>query len=957
MKLRCILLFAGICFLNNFVNAQSISISPNNSDFCTGTFVTYATAPFNPGNTIEWYHVDYSNYSLSGQEFPTLIGYGNVLNINASPGVSCPGGFIRAVEKDGLGNTVYESTVAMLTSINASLNHMIPIYVDPNFTPCFGLSVPPCFDPQSTIPYNQQRWAMWYKNGIPTGVSSYFLPGPLTDSAWYEYKVRLTCGDTLSTGLYYLGQPPAPIITAQGPTTFCTGDSVTMVLSNAAFIDQWYKDGVAITGSNGKSVITVGASGQYTAKIKFLDLYGGYCLVTSNSISVTQNPGAFISGSTVFCSTDSVQLNCTAASSYQWKKNGVNISGGTTQSIWVKATGNYTVTTTGLTCNTSPVKTVTKYPVPSGLTLTPAGSYSLCNGNSTTISLSGNNITSWQWQRNNVAMSGANSSSMVATKAGTYSCVVTNAIGCSKTTASVQVSALPVAALPQKTVQLQPGSEGIDSYTSNETGFLNANFGTKGTLRISNWYTLWVLEKAFLQFDLSQIPDFSAVSSATLKLYVDTIAQKGVNAGLPNYLYLERNTQSWNENTITRNNSPANTTFQSLAIPCSTITSSSFLYANITDMVRHWTSVPAEQFGMILRVNEANQYTWLSIASSDTSAATYRPKLTITYYAADINASGPLNLCTGGSVQFSTNAGAYTYQWYKNGNPIAGATAATYTATTAGDYHVVLTVASGCTARSLVKKVTVNGLPQINLTPSADSVSYCYGSPIQLKADSLAGYTFLWKKNNVNIAGAVYSSYSPTTTAWYTIKTTSNCGISAKDSVYVTRINNPTPVISAGGPTTFCAGQNVLLNSTTFSGATTKWYQGTSLVATATSYTASTAGSYSVTQTASGCSKTSNIINVIVNCREGDFNSEEVLQMTIYPNPAADQLMIEINGNDQHSTLLYSLKDINGKVILRFESAESSQPVNIAAVSSGVYILEASINGSPTARQRLIIER
>ncbi len=955
MKITRLLLLIGCTFILCSARAQIINAIPYQSDFCAANPVTYTIDPPAPGNSIEWQFVDYSNFGLNGQEFYTVIGYGTVLNVSATPGFTCPGGYIRAVEKDPFGSIVNSNSIAMLVSTNSSINHSIPIYPDLILGGCIGLTVPPCFDPTSTAPFSAHRWTMWYKNGIPTGVTSSVLQGPLTDSAWYEYKVRLTCGDTLSTGLYYLWQPSAPILTAQGPTTFCTGDSVTLDLFATTSIDKWYKDGAPIAGSFGKSSLKVGTTGQYTASTRHSTINGATCYLNSNTISVTQNPGAFITGTEKFCSTDSVQLTCTSASSYQWKKNGVNIPGATTQSVWVKTTGNYTVNTSGITCNVSQVKTITKYQVPSGLSLTPNGSYSLCNGNATPVSISGNNITSWQWQRNSTNMPGATSASFIATKTGTYKCVVTNEIGCSKTSSIVQITSSPVSALPQKTIQLQPGSEAKDSYITSASGYMNANFGNNGTLEISNWYKGWLLEQSCLQFDFSQIPDFSAISNATLQLYVDSFAQKGVNANTPNFLYIKRNIQSWNESTISWDNVPATTVFQSLTIPCSTITSSSFLTANITDFTRNWLGAPTDRYGINLQVDPAYQYTWLSIASSDTSAPSYRPKLTVTYYAADINASGPTNLCTGGSVQFSTNVGAYTYQWYKNGVAIGGATGVNYTATTAGDYHVVLTVASGCTARSLVKKVTVNGLPQINLTPSADSVSYCFGSPITLKVDSLSGYTFQWKRNNVNIGGAIYSSYSPTTTAWYSIKTTSNCGISTKDSVHVTRINNAAPVITAGGPTTFCAGQNVLLTSTTFTGAVTQWYKNNVLTAGGTSYTATTAGAYYVVQTASGCSKTSNTITTIVNCREGEFISSEEISMQVYPNPAGDNLQIELSGLADNQESSISLSEISGKSIMTTEITNGQHRLPVQHISDGLYLLTIRQNGNIAAIRRVMI--
>lgn len=79
---------------------------------------------------------------------------------------------------------------------------------------------------------------------------------------------------------------------------------------------------------------------------------------------------------------------------------------------------------------------------------------------------------------------------------------------------------------------------------------------------------------------------------------------------------------------------------------------------------------------------------------------------------ATIAADGPVAFCAGGSVNlYSTTAGAagdYTYTWYKGPSPIAGATNSTYTATTSGNYKLLVTpIISGCADYSNVIAVSV----------------------------------------------------------------------------------------------------------------------------------------------------------------------------------------------------------------------------------------------------------
>ncbi len=952
MKLFTRLLIFAFLAVTEIGQAQWITVSPNNSDFCGNVPVTYTSSTPAPGNSIEWHYGDYTDYAFTGAEQDFVLGFGTVFYMNGAPFSGCPGGFVRAVEVDPSGNYVNGSSVAILSSVG---NVQIPVYAGAIFGNCYGLSVPPCFDPLSTNPFSLQRWAMWYKNGVATGVSSYYLNGPLLDSAWYEYKVRLTCGDTLTTGLYYFWQPSAPVISAQGATTFCTGDTVVLQASSTLAIQYWTKDGVTLSGTSGLTSIKATQSGVYMAVIKTSGPGGAYCYVNSNALTVTVNPGAFIT-STVdkACVGDSILLTCTPASSYAWKRNGNLISGAGASSLWVKQSGNYTVNTSGLSCNSSFVKVITFYanPVP---TISPAGPITLCSNSAVTLTAGGTNISSYQWQKNGTSLQGATVASMTFTQSGYYKCIVSNSIGCSRTTTVVNVISQSGTALPQKTIVLQPGADGIDTYVTSAFGQYGTNFGTTPTLEVSNWHKYFrTAELGYLNFDLSQIPDGSPIVSANLRMWLDTINQKNVNANSPNSIFFHRNTQAWDEQTLSWYSMPDSTDFQTASVPCSTLVSKSFVTVNITNMMRHWSYQPAERFGMIITPALYNHVTWASFASSDHPTANYRPKLNVTFRYADIIPGGILNLCSGGSVTFSTNNGSFTRQWYRNGVAINGATGTTYTATQAGDYYVILTASSGCTVQSVTRKVTIGGAPQINLVPGVSSY-VCQGGTTTLKADSLPGYTFQWKRNGVNISGATQSSITISQSGWYTIVTVSNCGISGRDSVYISKINNPNPVITAGGPTTFCAGGNVILTSNSFANTTYQWLKYGSPVGNAIStiYNVTTAGDYSIRHTANGCSETSNVITVTVNCREGDIIAP-ALNISVHPVPVVNTATIRLEGMEDYSGLYFELLDLNGKLILTMPCNGTNTLLPGTGIRDGIYLLR-TMKGSEQLRVTKIV--
>jgi hypothetical protein len=68
----------------------------------------------------------------------------------------------------------------------------------------------------------------------------------------------------------------------------------------------------------------------------------------------------------------------------------------------------------------------------------------------------------------------------------------------------------------------------------------------------------------------------------------------------------------------------------------------------------------------------------------------------------------PLPVIVLSSNVFNVNGVFSTYQWYLNGNTITGATSATYTATSSGNYTVKVTSLGGCEGISAPVNYTVS---------------------------------------------------------------------------------------------------------------------------------------------------------------------------------------------------------------------------------------------------------
>lgn len=66
-----------LLFINlHQANAQFIAVSPNSSDFCSQTNVTYTVPAPAVGNTNEWWFEDYSNFNSGGASLFWMIGTG-----------------------------------------------------------------------------------------------------------------------------------------------------------------------------------------------------------------------------------------------------------------------------------------------------------------------------------------------------------------------------------------------------------------------------------------------------------------------------------------------------------------------------------------------------------------------------------------------------------------------------------------------------------------------------------------------------------------------------------------------------------------------------------------------------------------------------------------------------------------------------------------------------------------
>ncbi|HUJ45097.1 MAG TPA: immunoglobulin domain-containing protein, partial [Opitutaceae bacterium] len=237
--------------------------------------------------------------------------------------------------------------------------------------------------------------------------------------------------------------------------TATIGQTVTFSVSvdgTAPFTYQWCKNGSNIAGATGASyaisgvqltdsgnywVVVCNSAGSATSDVATLTVSAAAVapVFTTQPASQTVTAGTAV--------TFTAAASGTPAPTYQWRKNGVNITGATSAaytiaSVAMTDAGTYTVVATnsaGSATSNNAVLTVNAAAVAPVFTTQPA-SQTVTAGTAVTFTAaaSGTPAPTYQWRKNGVNIAGATSTaytiaSVASSDAGTYTVVATNSAG------------------------------------------------------------------------------------------------------------------------------------------------------------------------------------------------------------------------------------------------------------------------------------------------------------------------------------------------------------------------------------------------------------------------------------------------------------------------------------------------------------------------------------------------
>ena len=165
----------------------------------------------------------------------------------------------------------------------------------------------------------------------------------------------------------------------------------------------------------------------------------------------------------------------------------------------------------------------------------------------------------------------------------------------------------------------------------------------------------------------------------------------------------------------------------------------------------------------------------------------------------------------GGSANFfiSINSGTspITYQWFKNGAAISGATSGnfligTVTFSDAGNYTVTATnILGSVTSSASVLTVSAAVLPSITTQPASQSVVFSGSISLGVQVNGSSPFTYVWKKDGVAISGATSSSYfvssaTPAQSGIYTVTVSNVAGSVTSNPSTVTVATAVAPTIT-----------------------------------------------------------------------------------------------------------------------------------------------------------------
>ena len=790
--------------INTTPNAVSVSyqITTTSIQGCTNTQTVVVTV--NPAP------------SLTSTTSPAAICSGSVFNytpVSASAGAifwvrNAVAGIVE-LASNGSGtinetltnSTALPITVTYLLTIPATANGCsstttTPIDLVVNPSPQVAVnSINLCFGTSQLITATPVTLGTYsYVWTVPSGVLNPGNTSSFSVNTAGTYSVVITNTTTLCSSASAIGTVtivPLPIITLNSET-ICAGTTATLVAtpsSVGAYTYTWTVPTGATNPGNATS-ITSGITGIYSVSITDTTTN---CSSSVAYGTITVNPLPIVSvNNPSICAGANATITATPSTigtyNYAWTVPTGALNPGNSASFSTTIAGVYSVIITNLTTNCSSLSasgTVIVTPIPS----VTVNSASICAGSNVIITATPTiaGIYSYAWIVPIGVANPGNTASFSASVAGTYSVIITNTVtNCDSPSASGIVTVNPIPQVSVNSATLC--ADFTTTITATATPFGNYNYAWTVPSGATNPGNATSLVTGIAGNYSVVITDAITNCASASSFGVVTVNPR------PSVTVNNASVCAGANALLTATPSIVGTYNYVWTVPPTVI--------NPGNTASFSTAV-AGSYSVII----TNTITNCS-SSSASGNVTVNPIPTVTVNNASI--------CVGSSTTIAATpilSGTYSYAWTVPAGSNNPGNVASFTASVAGTYSVIITnTSTNCTSASAFGILTVNPIPIVTL----NSASICpAGSSVVLTATPAfpGNYSYVWvvpvgatnPGNTSSVITGIAGTYSVVITDIIT-----NCSsVSASGTIIV----NQLPIVSVSS-TSVCAGTNALVTAT-----------------------------------------------------------------------------------------------------------------------------------------------
>jgi len=330
------------------------------------------------------------------------------------------------------------------------------------------------------------------------------------------------------------------------------------------------------------------------------------------------------------------------------------------------------------------------------------------------------------------------------------------------------------------------------------------------------------------------------------------------------------------------------------------------------------------------------------------------------------------------SISITTNAVSPTFKWYRNGLEIPGETNASLNITQEGAYYAEVTQSGGACPGTIKNSETTTVVSPASFEILADYTSTytaCVSTDIVLQiqtinavmsdlskidvtADIAADFSYQWKRNGVNVAGATSNSISLTDISEngdYSVEGTISTYNPTSNTLPVQLLTSETLTINSTS-TVYCSATDIVTMSTgtNLSGETYEWQRdGVSVNTTDDSFNVNQTGTYRLVLDRNGCSLISNEIvitpldeSLITLDPEGDIVFPEGTSRTITASGGTAYRWYDANNDELSATSSLNLTQEGTYILVAsIDNCEITRQINVTYLDTFKVPNVITVNG------------